>query len=55
MGTSKLIKNSAIYTIGDLLPKFISVLMIPIYTNTNYLSLDQKGIVDSIMFMDTIL
>jgi len=31
------------------LPKFISVLMIPIYTNTNYLSLDQKGIVDSIM------
>ncbi|MCB2356377.1 oligosaccharide flippase family protein [Clostridium estertheticum] len=45
----KFIKNSAIYTIGDLLPRLISVFMISIYTNVNYLSVDQKGIVDSIM------
>ena len=49
MNTNKLIKNSAIYTIGDLLPRLISVLMIPIYTNVNYLSMNQKGIVDAIM------
>jgi O-antigen/teichoic acid export membrane protein len=54
MSTSKLIKNSAIYTIGDLLPKVVSVLMIPIYTNENYLSPTQKGIVDSIMLIGSI-
>ncbi|MGH4123174.1 MAG: oligosaccharide flippase family protein [Clostridium sp.] len=49
MKKSKLIKNSVIYTIGDLLPKVISVFMIPIYTNPAILSISQKGIVDLIM------
>ncbi|MCB2298833.1 lipopolysaccharide biosynthesis protein [Clostridium tagluense] len=49
MRKSKLIKNSAIYTIGDLLPRLISVFMIRIYTNEAYLSMSQKGIMDAIM------
>ena len=52
MSTNKLIKYSAIYTIRDLLPRLISVLMIPIYTNVNYLSMNQKGIVDAIISIE---
>lgn len=52
MSKSKLIKDSAIYTLGDVLPKAIAFFMIPVYTK--YLSTKDYGIVNIVMITGTI-
>lgn len=50
---SKLIRNTAIYTIGNTLPQAVSFLLLPIYTR--YLSPSDYGIVASMAVLNAIL
>jgi O-antigen/teichoic acid export membrane protein len=50
---SKLIKNTSIYTIGNILPKAAGFLLLPIYTA--YLTPADYGIVNSLEVLSTIL
>lgn len=54
MASSKLkfMRNSAIYTIGDILPKVLYFFMIPIYTK--YMSVQEYGIVNSVLSVGSI-
>lgn len=54
MASSKLkfMRNSAIYTIGDILPKILYFFMIPIYTK--YMSTEEYGIVTTVLTVGSI-
>lgn len=46
-------KNSVIYTVGDILPKILFFFMIPIYTK--YMSVQEYGIVNSVLSVGSIV
>lgn len=50
---SKIIKNTTLYTIGNVLPKAAGFILLPIYTR--YLSPEEYGIVQSMQVLITIL
>ena len=37
-------KNSLIYSLGNISVKFVGLILIPIYTNTEFLSFDDYGV-----------
>lgn len=49
----KLIKNTAIYAIGDIVPKLLSFLVFPVMTS--YLSLEDYGIINYINTLNLFL
>lgn len=50
---SKLIKNTIIYTIGRILPQAAGFILLPLYSE--YLSLEQYGIVESMLVLSAVL
>lgn len=50
---SKITKNTAIYTIGSILPKAAGLILLPLYTK--YLSPEQYGVLSSMWVLESIL
>lgn len=50
---SKLIKNTSLYAVGNILPKAVSFLLLPLYTR--YLTPEDYGIVNSMQVLSTVL
>ncbi|MDZ7672400.1 MAG: oligosaccharide flippase family protein [Halanaerobiales bacterium] len=50
---NKIVKNTSLYTIGNILPKAISFLLLPLYTK--FLTPEDYGILNSMILLRTFL